>query len=246
MWRWVTRGLVLSSVALLAPFLFAQTFAFVGDVEAPDPARVHSGMILVKGWALDPNQISRIELWVDDQFVHNMVMFLPRIDVEQAYPDWPGIQTARPGFTTGVLASRFPDGPHTFEVRAIDQHGEVHAFGRRTITINNTINQTPFGALDIPDGRGITNVSGAFPVVGWAADADGLQKIEVLLDDTILQDAVHGDQRPDVGAGADRQHELDACLLAGQVVGEDHPHLPELVAAARVGVRVQHTPTERS
>ncbi len=218
MWRWVTRGLVLSFVALLAPFLFAQPLQFVGDVEAPDPARVHSGMVLVKGWAYDPSQISQIELWVDDQFVQKMVMFLPHIALEQAYPDWPGIHNARPGFTTGFLANRFPDGPHTIEVRAITQQGDVHAFGRRTITINNTINQTPFGALDIPDGRGITNVSGAFPVVGWAADTDGLQKVEVLMDDQILQDAVHGDQRPDVGATFPG---FDGTLFSGYVANVD-------------------------
>jgi hypothetical protein len=118
MWRWVTRGLVLSFVALLAPLMFAQPFQFVGDVDSPDPARVQSGVILVRGWALDPAQIARIELWVDDQFLHKAVMFLPRIDVEQVYPDWPGIHTARPGFTTGFLASRFPDGAHTVEMRA--------------------------------------------------------------------------------------------------------------------------------
>src|SRR5690349_6371470 len=196
MWRWVTRGLVLSSMALLAPILFAQApFDFVGVVESPDPARIQSGMVLVKGWALDPNQISKIELWVDDQFIHKLVNFLPRIDVEQSYPDWPGIHTARPGFTTGFLASRFPDGVHTVELRATAQNGDVHAFGRRTITINNSINQSPFGALDIPDARGITNVSGAFPVVGWAADTDGIERIEVMMDDTILQNAIHGDPR---------------------------------------------------
>lgn len=201
MWRWVTRGLVLSFMALLAPLLLAQpTFQFVGDVDSPDPARIHSGVVLVKGWALDPAQISRIELWVDDQFLHKTVMFLPRIDVEQAYPDWPGIHTARPGFTTGFLASRFPNGPHTVEMRAYASNGDVHAFGRRTITINNSINQSPFGSLDIPGGVGITNLSGAFPVVGWAADTDGLERIEVMIDGTIMQDAIHGDPRPDVGA----------------------------------------------
>jgi N-acetylmuramoyl-L-alanine amidase len=201
MWRWVTRGLVLSSMALLAPLVFAQpAYDFVGAVDSPDPARIQTGVVLVKGWALDPNQISKIELWVDDQFLHKVVMFLPRIDVEQAYPDWPGIHTARPGFTTGFLASRFPNGPHTVELRAYSNNDQVHAFGRRTITINNSDVQSPFGALDIPDARGITNVSGAFPVVGWAADTDGVERIEVLVDDTILQNAIHGDQRPDVGA----------------------------------------------
>ena len=200
MWRWVTRGLVLTSLALLAPILLAQPFEFVGDVDSPDPNRVQSGVVLVKGWALDPGQISKIELWVDNQFLHKAVMFLPRIDVEQAYPDWPGIHNARPGFTTGFLASRFPNGPHTVEVRAYTQNGDVHVFGRRTITIDNQTNQSPFGALDIPDGRGITNVSGAFPVVGWAADTDGVKRIEVMVDQQVLQGAIHGDERPDVGA----------------------------------------------
>jgi N-acetylmuramoyl-L-alanine amidase len=85
-------------------------------------------------------------------------------------------------------------------VRAYASNGDVHTFGRRTININNTVNQSPFGALDIPDARGITNVSGAFPVVGWAADTDNVSRIEVLMDDTILQEAIHGDARPDVGA----------------------------------------------
>lgn len=200
MWRWVTRGLVLSFVALLSPLLFAQTFDFIGEVDAPDVSKTQSGVILVRGWAYDPHQLTRISLYVDDQFQHDAVMFLPRIDVIEAFPDWPGIHESKPGFTTGFLASRFPNGAHTVEIRATASDGSVHAVGRRTITINNTINQAPFGALDIPGGVGITNVSGAFPVLGWAADTDGIERIEVLVDDGILQGAIHGDPRPDVKA----------------------------------------------
>jgi hypothetical protein len=199
MWRWVTRGLVLTFVALLAPVLLAQ-ITFVGDVDAPDPSRTHSGMIRVSGWALDPSQITKIELWVDDQFVHNAVGFLPRIDVIESYPDWPGIHSARPGFVTGFLASNYPNGTHTVEIRVHNQQGEVHALGRRQININNSVNQSPFGFLDIPDGKGVYNVSGAFPVVGWAADTDGIARVEVLMDDGIVLGAMHGDPRPDVGA----------------------------------------------
>lgn len=200
MWRWVTRGLVLTVLTLLASTLFAQTFVFHGEVDSPDPARTQSGVVLVRGWALDPTTISRIELWVDDTFQHNAIINLPRIDIEKSYPDWPGIHTARPGFITGFLASRFPDGPHTVEVRVITADGVTHAVGRRTININNTVNQPPFGFMDIPDGVGVYNVSGAFPVTGWAADTDGIQRIEVLIDSGILQGAIFGDPRPDVGA----------------------------------------------
>lgn len=200
MWRWVTRGLVFTLVALCASTLLAQTYVFTGAVDAPDPERTHSGLVLIKGWALDPTKINRIELWIDDEFVHQAIIHLPRIDIEQAYPDWPGIHTARPGFITGFLASRYPDGPHTIEVRAYTADGKVHALGRRTININNSINQPPFGFTDIPDGNGVYNVSGAFPVSGWAADTDGIQRIEVLVDGGILQSAMFGDPRPDVGA----------------------------------------------
>ena len=198
MWRWVTRGLVLTLLALLAPVLFAQTF--IGAVDSPDPEQPQSGLILGKGWVLDPNQVTKIELWVDDQYQHDAVMFLPRIDIIEAFPDWPGIHTARPGFITGFLASRFPDGPHTVEMRFLNSNGEVNHLGRRTITINNSINQAPFGFLDIPGPAGITNVSGAFPVLGWAADTDGLARVEVLIDDGIMQNAMYGDPRPDVAA----------------------------------------------
>ncbi len=200
MWRWVTRGLVLAFLtALLAPALNAQTFRFEGELERPDPNITHSGMVLVTGWALDPSLISKIELYVDDQYQHDAVKFLPRIDIVEAFPDYPGIHTARPGFITGFLASDFPNGTHTVEMRILTQDGGIHFLGRRTITINNTINQAPFGALDIPDAAGITNAAGSFPVVGWAADPDGIDRIEVLIDDGILQGAMHGEPRPDVG-----------------------------------------------
>jgi hypothetical protein len=217
MWRWVTRGLVLTFLTLLASTVFAQ-LTFVGDVDAPDPNKTQSGMILVRGWALDPGVVTRIELWVDDQYQHNAVMNLPRTDVEQNYPDWPGIHNARPGFITGFSADRFPNGPHTIELRVYTQDGGVHFLGRRTVTINNSVNQAPFGYLDIPDGKGVYNVSGAFPVVGWASDTDGIERVEVLMDETIVQSAMYGDPRPDVGATFP---DLAATMFSGFIANLD-------------------------
>ena len=230
MWRWVTRGLVLSCVALLAPVLFAQQ-PFIGALDAPSVDETHSGLILVKGWVYDPHQVTKIELWVDDQYQHDVVMFLPRIDVIEAFPDWPGIHTARPGFITGFLANRFPDGPHTVEMRFLNSKGDVNFLGRRTININNSINQAPFGFLDIPGPGGITNVSGAFPVLGWAADTDGIDKIEVLIDDGIMQDAMYGDPRPDVAA---TYPDFEAAEFSGFVANIDTTRIENGVHSLRV------------
>lgn len=229
MWRWVTRGLVLALVALLAPAVFAQTF--VGDVDSPDPTRPQSGVVVVKGWVLAPNLVSKIELWIDDQFQHNAILNLPRIDVVNAFPSWPGIQHARPGFITGFLASRFPDGPHTVEIRVYQSNGDVNFLGRRTININNSINQSPFGFVDIPDPGGVYNVSGAFPVLGWAADTDGIDRIEILIDELVHQSAMYGDPRPDVGATF---FDYEGALHSGWVANIDSTRIPNGVHSLAV------------
>lgn len=240
MWRWVTRGLVLTfSVALSIPALFAQSTDFIGALDLPDPNVTQTGVILVKGFALDAQGISKIELYVDDQFQHRVNSGLPRIDVVEAYPNWPGIQNSAPGFLTGFLASRFSNGPHTVEVRAFTSAGQVVPFGRRTINIDNTLNQAPFGQIDQPDAAGIYNTSGSFPVVGWTTDTDGIARVDVQIDDGILQSALYGDPRPDVG---NTYPDFPAALFSGFIANvdttrtQDGVHTLTVRATDRLGV----------
>jgi len=199
MWRRVTRGLVLATLlSLVVPAILAQTTETTGALEYPDPTVTQSGVILVKGWFLDPAAISRIAAYVDDQFVANANSNLPRIDIIQSFPNYPGIQHIAPGFQIGMLASRFTNGAHTIAVRVFRSDNTVTELGRRTINIDNTINQAPFGSVDIPDLVGTYNASGSFPVSGWTLDTDGVSKVEVLIDNGVMQNAMYGDARPDV------------------------------------------------
>ena len=116
MWRWVTRGLVVAFIAaLLSPSLIAQTpGGVIGQLELPDPAVTQGGVVLVRGWVFDPAQISRIELYIDDQFQYPVVMNLPRLDIAEAYPNYPGLHSSfSPGFQIGFLAGR--TWPRAFE-----------------------------------------------------------------------------------------------------------------------------------
>src|ERR1041385_570928 len=142
MWRWVTRCLLFALVAVAAPSLLAQT-DFQGALDFPDPSAKQSGVIFFKGWALAPYLITDIQVFVDDQFVASANRGLPRIDVVEAYPNWPGIQNIAPGFQVGILASRFTNGTHTVEVRVRTSDGQAVALGRRTIDVDNSINQSP-------------------------------------------------------------------------------------------------------
>jgi len=238
MWRWVTRGLVLTVVATCFPTaLLAQDF--IAALDFPDPTVPNSGMVLVKGWVLDPAQVTKIELYVDDQFQYNVNKGLPRIDVLEAYPNYPGIQHMAPGFQTGFQASRFTNGPHTVMVKVYFSDGRVFELGRRTINIDNTLNQSPFGSLDIPDAAAAYNANGSFPVVGWAADTDGIGRVDVLMDGAILQSAMYGDARPDVGNSFP---DFPAANFSGFIANidttrlQDGVHLMEVVAYDRLGM----------
>lgn len=241
MWRGVTRGLVLLLVSLVAATALAQQqpTQFVGALEWPDPAATQSGVVLVSGWAYDVQQITRIELYVDDQFQYNVNMGLPRIDISEAYANYPGIQNANPGFQTGFLASRFSNGPHTVEVRVYTTDGQIIPLGRRTVEVDNTINQPPFGYVDQPGGVGVFNASGSFPVAGWAADTDGIASVDVQVDGLELQSAIYGDSRPDV---ANTFPDFPAAAFSGFVANidttrlQDGVHLLTVRATDRLGV----------
>jgi Bacterial Ig domain len=244
MWRWVTRGLVLSFVAALATAAaFGQTVCgndanCIGSLDSPDPSIDQSGVVLVRGFALALPEITKIELFVDDQFQYRVNTGIPLIDVIQAYPNWPGIQNAAPGFQTGFLASRFSNGPHTVAVRIYTPDNHIYELGRRTININNANNQPPFGSVDIPDLKGIYDANGSFPVVGWAADADGIARVDVKVDDLNVQSAVYGDARPDV---ANAFPDFPDALFSGFVANidttriQDGVHQLTVVATDRLG-----------
>ena len=84
--RWKRRGAPIPGRVGLAALDF------------PDPTVPNTGMVLVKGWVLDPISVAKIELYVDDQFIHTVNSGLPRIDIIEAYPNYPGIQNIAPGY----------------------------------------------------------------------------------------------------------------------------------------------------
>src|SRR6266550_4063975 len=238
MWRWVTRGLVFTVLALCIPTaLHAQDL--IAALDFPDPSVANSGMIFMKGWVLDPLAVTKIELYVDDQFQYNVNKGLPRIDVLEAYPNYPGIHNMAPGFETGFQAGRFTNGPHTVMGKVYFSDGRVFELGRRTILVDNTINQAPFGSIDIPDMAAGYNASGSFPVVGWALDTDGIGRVDVIVDGAILQSAMYGDARPDVG---NTFPDLAAANFSGYIANidttriQDGVHLLEVIGIDRLGM----------
>ncbi|HSN53959.1 MAG TPA: hypothetical protein VLT32_04775 [Candidatus Sulfomarinibacteraceae bacterium] len=182
-------------------------------LDTPEDGATVFGLVAVTGYVLDDGQscgpywnwqgcdwsdaqVTRIELYVDDGYVATADLNRPRYDVLQAYPWYASTPFARPGFATSFDSSSLSDGVHTLFLRVSFANGTVEDFGQRSVTVDNDLNQAPFGALELPGEKQPMN--GVFPVTGWALDDSGIRFIEILVDGVSVGNAVTGIHRPDI------------------------------------------------
>lgn len=200
-------ALVAAAACFLARGASAQPF---GVIDTPTDGQTVSGIVRVSGFALDMRGLSNIDLLVDDVPVNAAQMNLPRVDVLEVFPTYAGSPTSQPGFQTAFLAGNFSNGPHTVAIRVTELDTQSQTIiASVTVVVDSTINQAPFGYIDIPGAAGTTGANGSFPVVGWAIDDVEVARIDFLIDGQIVAGAVgrgepstanYGSTRPDVEA----------------------------------------------
>jgi len=185
----------------------------VFELDTPQDGATVFGLVSVTGYVLDDGQdcgppwawqgcdwssslVTSVELYVDGGFVATADLNQPRYDVMQAYPWYTGTPFARPGFATSFDSATLTDGAHTLFVRVAFNDGTEEDFGERTVTVDNDLNQAPFGDLEMPGAN--QPMSGVFPVTGWALDDSELRFVEVIVDGVSVGNAVTGIHRPDI------------------------------------------------
>ena len=199
-------ALLVAGVWLLAPCASAQP---IGVIDQPTPGQRVSGVVKVSGWVLDFNQIDKIELLVDGVLANRADTNLPRADVLEVFPTYTNSATPRPGYVSSFLASRFADGPHAISILVTESSQATTIIGPITLIVDNSINQAPFGYIDIPGPAGVEGANGSFPASGWALDNEDVDHIDFLMDGQIVagsvgrglpSTAIYGTTRPDVQA----------------------------------------------
>jgi len=183
-------------------------------LDTPADGATVFGLVEVNGFVVDDGQqcgpqwtwnscqwddalVSKIDLYVDDEFVATADLDQPRYDVLQAYPWYAGTPYARPGFATSFDSSAYSDGAHTLFLRITFSDDTAEDFGLRSIIIDNSRNQAPIGELELPGSSQPMN--GVFPVTGWALDDESLDYVEIMVDGLAMGNAVTGVHRPDIG-----------------------------------------------
>lgn len=200
-------ALSVAAACLVVGGAVAQPF---GAIDSPTEGQTVSGIVRVSGFVLDMHAVDKIEVLVDGAAVNTAEMNLPRVDVLEVFPTYAGSPTARPGYLTSFLAGNFADGQHTVSIRVTESATQAQTIiATVDVVVDNTINQAPFGYIDIPGPAGLSGADGSFPVVGWAIDDAAVDHIDFLVDGQIVMGAVgrgqpstayYGSPRPDVQA----------------------------------------------
>jgi len=168
-------------------------------IDSPTPGEEVSGLVVVEGWVLSAHGLLNLDLYVNREYARSAEVGLPRVDVLEIYPGYAGTPGENPGFVTGFRVNDFPNGsPLEVNLKATLGDGSSIDLPAVFVVVARQTNQPPFGSLESPKPDG--KFSGAFPVLGWALDADGkIERVEILVDGRKVGDAKLGGFRPDVG-----------------------------------------------
>jgi hypothetical protein len=95
----------------------------IAALENPSPDLFEqTGISPIYGWALHPEGIKNIELFIDAQLIGNIPYGAPRPDVKEAYPESPG--AANSGFAMVYNFSQLSSGTHEMKVKLYNLDGQ--------------------------------------------------------------------------------------------------------------------------
>ncbi len=204
-------GGALAVMVLLLPANVNADTVFVMDT--PDAGATVFGLVEVAGYIVDDGQecgpppswqacewtdaeVSSIDLFVDNRFVASADMNMPRYDVLQAFPWYAGTPFARPGYSVSFDAKTYTNGNHSLFLRVTFSDQTIVDYGGRSVTVDNDLNQAPFGEIELPGENQPMNA--VFPITGWALDDKSIAQVEVMVDGLAIGSAVTGIHRPDI------------------------------------------------
>jgi hypothetical protein len=205
-----TIGALVLLTLLLPISAYAETIFWL---DTPADGATVFGLVEVNGFVVDSGEqcgpqwtwntcqwadalVSKIDLYVDDEFVATANLDQPRYDVLQAYPWYAGTPYSQPGFVTSFDSNFFSDGSHTLFLEITFSDDTTQDYGLRSVVVDNDRNQAPLGELELPGSNQPMN--GVFPVTGWALDDESIDFVEIMVDGLAMGNAVTGVHRPDV------------------------------------------------
>ncbi len=161
-----------------------------GYMDNPVTGTKLKGINNLTGWFLNGSGVANIDVMVDGAVVGQATYGDARPDVHKAFPQY---NNGAAGYHYALDTTQFTNGQHVVSIRAIDNNGHFKTLPNSTIMIEN---ENPIGYLDNPASG--SSLKGTQIVKGWFLDVNGVANIDVMVDGTVVGQAVYGDMRTDV------------------------------------------------
>ena len=129
-------------VRLSIMLLFASSLAHADlntditvNLEEPKPVEeaAYSGISNLRGWAVAPSGIERVEIYIDGDYAFDVPMGGARGDVGSAYPDYVG--SDKSGFSMAFNYKNLPPGTYSMTAKAIANDGN---YNEATVSFTTT------------------------------------------------------------------------------------------------------------
>jgi hypothetical protein len=105
------------------------------NLEEPKPVEeaAYSGISNLRGWAVAPSGIERIEIYIDGDYAFDVPMGGARGDVGAAYPDYVG--SDKSGFSMAFNYKKLPPGTYSMTAKALANDGD---YNEATVSFTTT------------------------------------------------------------------------------------------------------------
>ncbi|HWB82791.1 MAG TPA: glycosyltransferase [Bryobacteraceae bacterium] len=192
------RHTEIERVLRLAPST-AEHLRLVCDAPAGVTELAPGSPLRIRGWALAPSGIARIECRIDEGPVHPIPHGTPRPDVQQAFPDAPN--AGKSGFELELDPRGLAHGDHHLRLSAWSHAGDCEVL-ERAIVLKALEPDNILLHCDYPLGRGCQPVRDVVQIRGWALSWTGIREVRIEIGSGPPIAASYGVPRPDVA----RQH----------------------------------------
>ena len=155
-------------------------------------ANLSGNAVEVRGWALNPSGVSKVNIYLDGKFVKTATIGMSRQDVKVVYPEY---NDSNSGYSATLDLSAISDGAKTIKV---EQVGKDNSTNYTEVKVN-VVKNRPIQVIDTPVNN--AEISGnSLTVSGWSLNTVPISKINVYVNDKFMTTATMGISRADVKA----------------------------------------------
>lgn len=106
-----------------------------GDIDLPVGGGFFGGVVMITGWALDPDGVDEVQIWVDGTLAGTATHGFSRPEVAADHPGLP--DSAAAGWTFVLDTRPLADGPHQLQLVVVDDLGRTTLAGERPFLVEN-------------------------------------------------------------------------------------------------------------